>query len=160
MVRRTTLCMLFGTAVSTAAIAQQQETPKVVVVDSGSKELKRAAARLRVPVAQLGKARTALEGATDTARQTEPSSPHLFGQLARLWIELHRPAARAKLDALAGALRSRAEETEDSALYDKCTVAAQQVLPVLGQIDPERAVALARSWPAPRGESRGPDGAP
>jgi hypothetical protein len=157
---RIILPILLAIAVPAPLRAQPQEAPKVVIVDTAAKELKRAAARLRIPAAQLRKARTALEEASAVAGQIEAPSPSSFGQLARLWIDLDRPKASAKLDALAVALRRRAEEAEDPSLHVRCTAAAQQILPALGQVDPERAVALARSWPAPRAESYGPDGAP
>ncbi len=98
------------------------------VVDSNDKELRRSAHRMRitpeVPVPQLG-------------------------QLSSLWPQVHRTAARQRLEQLYAELRRAAAGAPDEGAYRQQSQAAQALLASLSEVDANRAAVLGRSWPEP-----------
>jgi len=122
---------------------------KLVVVDPISKELKRAAHRLRIPADQMKNARQVLQEATDLARKTDPVAFAQFDSLAGLWIRLNPSRAKAVGQSLLDELRSAAQKATDAQSYQRATTTAMSVLQQIYQRNSEKALDEMKSWPAP-----------
>jgi hypothetical protein len=121
---------------------------KLVVVNTSSKELKRTAHRLRIPVDRLKNAREALSEATELARRP-PVPQHLAHQLGNFWIELNRAKAEAALNELITRLRLAALSAATADEYLEATSSAFGLLNSLSQVDPDGAVDWRNRWPKP-----------
>jgi hypothetical protein len=122
---------------------------QVVVVAPGSRELKRAAHRLRVTPERLLNMRLALREATEVARRVDPAGAMLIGPIAQSWVQINRPEAKPNLEDLYRALRIAAGNAEDARGYQGATQAAQALASAYSEIDFDRAQELIRIWPAP-----------
>jgi hypothetical protein len=120
----------------------------VVLVNTDSRELKRTAHRLHIPVERLKNARQALQEATAIAGRARPIEQHHFYQIGELWIQFHRGKAEATIRSIFSELRSAALEA-DSPEYAIATNAAQGLLSSLARLDPELPLQLASTWPQP-----------
>jgi hypothetical protein len=147
------MLLVLVTAAVPAALTQ---SGRVEVADSGAKELKRTAHRLRMPVENLRKARAVLEEATELARRPEIPMQSA-AMLGFMWVQYQRSAAPAKLELLLAGPRRRAQEADDLAAYKAAITAAQPTLAQLAEVDAERATELASQWPAPP-RAAGPEG--
>ena len=126
------------------AFAQQS-----TVATSNDKELRRSAHRMHITPERLRQARRALEEATSIVGRMDPAAVAQLAQLAPLWPQLHRTAARQKLEQLYTDLRRAAAEAPDEAAYRQQSQAAQALLASLSEVDANRAAVLGRSWPEP-----------
>jgi hypothetical protein len=122
---------------------------KVVLVNSESKDLKRTAYRLRIPVERLKNARQALQDATDLIKRVQPVPAAYVGQISNSWVMLNRPKAKASIKDIFSALRTMAVEAREPKAYTDATAAASQVLTMLAQLDPDEALRLTKGWPEP-----------
>jgi hypothetical protein len=122
---------------------------QVAVVAPGSRELKRAAHRLRVTPERLQNMRLALREATEVARRVDAASAMLIGPVAQSWVQINRPEAKPNLEDLYRALRTAAGNAEDVRGYQSATQAAQSLATAYSEIDFDRAQELIRTWPAP-----------
>ncbi|NWG12897.1 MAG: hypothetical protein HXY20_05100 [Acidobacteria bacterium] len=139
-----TLCCVF---LALHAIPAQKG--KVVVVDSASKDLKRTAYRMRIPVERLRNARQALQEATDLAKRARPVQVSSFAQLGASWILWHRAKAESAIKELVSTLRFAALDAREPRDYTEATSAARSLLASLAQLDPDEALLLVRRWPEP-----------
>src|SRR5262245_36233487 len=122
---------------------------QVSVVAPGSRELKRAAHRLRVTPERLQNMRLALREATDLARRADPANAMMIGPIAQHWIQINRPEAKPNLEDLYRELRTAATNAEDARGYQNATQAVQSLATAYSEIDFDRAQELIRTWPAP-----------
>ena len=122
---------------------------QVAVVAPGSRELKRAAHRLRVTPERLQNMRLALREATDLARRIDPAGSALIGTIAQSWVQINRPEAKPNLEELYRTLRTAAGNAEDARGYQSATQGAQSLASAYAEIDFDRAQELIRTWPAP-----------
>jgi hypothetical protein len=122
---------------------------QVAVVAPGSRELKRAAHRLRVTPERLQNMRLALREATELARRVDAASAMLIGPVAQSWVQINRPEAKPNLEDLYRTLRTAAGNAEDVRGYQSATQAAQSLATAYSEIDFDRAQELIRTWPAP-----------
>ncbi len=129
---------------------------KVEVVNPGSRELKRSAFRLRMPVERLKNARAALQEATDIARLARPTPVEHFFQLGDFWVQLNRPKAEEAINGMLSTLRTAAQGATAPGQYRDATTAAQMLISSLSQVDPDQSVQWAREWPKPS-PSLGPE---
>ena len=90
---------------------------QVAVVAPGSRELKRAAHRLRVTPERLQNMRVALREATEVARRMEPGTAPMIGSIAQGWVQFNRPEAKSNLEELYRDLRMAASNAEDARRY-------------------------------------------
>ncbi len=134
------LCIAFS------AFAQES---KVIVARAGSKELKRSAHRLRIPVEQLKNARQALQEATDLAGKIKPyPMMHVFS-LANSWQQLNRSKMKAVVDSFIQDLRSEAAQAADPQTYMQATTTAMSLMQSYAELDYEKLQQALRGWPDP-----------
>ncbi len=122
---------------------------KVIVVNSTSKEAKRAAHRLHISLDQLKNARSALQEATDLARSMESVGPEQLSKLGESWVDLNRPLAADALIGLIGQMRKSAASATDLQQYQDCMDRAQLLISTLASVDADAALRVLREWPAP-----------
>jgi hypothetical protein len=122
---------------------------QVAVVAPASRELKRAAHRLRVTPERLQNMRLALREATELARRVDAASAMMIGPVAQSWVQINRPEAKPNLEDLYRALRTAAGNAEDARGYQSATQGAQALASAYSEIDFDRAQELIRTWPAP-----------
>jgi hypothetical protein len=144
---RLCLATLYGILLAASVMHAQQ--PKVVVVNSDSKDLKRTAYRLRIPAERLKNARQALQEATDLARRVRLLDPGSSSQLGNFWVMLYRTKAKASIDGLVSSLKTTALETREANEYILATLAVGPLLAALAQVDQEEALQQAKRWPEP-----------
>jgi hypothetical protein len=119
-----------------------------VVVHSQSKELKRAAHRLRIPVEQMKRAREALQEATDMVKRIEPYPFDQIPNLAQMWDQINRPKAKQAVESFIYDMRSEAEECHDFQCYQRATAAALALMQ--SNFDYEKTAQQLRNWPDPK----------
>ena len=93
-----------------AAFQAFSQESKFVVVNKTSKELRRTAHRLHMPVEQLKNARLALQEATDLANTMDPFPVSQIGTLTQNWKQLDRSRADAVIESFIRELRSEAAD--------------------------------------------------
>ena len=125
----------------------QEPEGRVVVVKP--QDLKRTAHRLRISVEQLVNARTALNEATELSLRLDPTAQMNYAELARLWLQVDRRKSREVLGSIIARLFRQAEDAETLELYRQYGSQAQNLLGMLGEIDPENAEQIAALWPPP-----------
>ncbi len=125
------------------------QNPRVVVASTASKELKRSAHRLRIPVDQLKNARQALQEATDLVPTIDPYPTEHLSSLVQSWQNLNRSKAKGIVDSFTRDLRSRAAQASDYSSYQRMTSAAISLLQLAADPDYEKILAEIRSWPDP-----------
>ena len=108
---------------------------QVAVVAPGSRELKRAAHRLRVTPERLQNMRVALREATEVARRIDPATSVMIGPIAHGWVQFNRPEAKPNLEELYRDLRMAAGNGEDARGYQSATQGAQAPASAYAQID-------------------------
>ncbi len=121
---------------------------KAIVESPSSKDLKRTAHRLRIPVEQIKNAREALNDATALAKKLEPSAMQPWA-LADMWIQLYRSKAFTNAESVYDHLRALAQEAATLNEYQQCISAAQGLLAPFFDLDSERVASLLRQWPQP-----------
>lgn len=119
------------------------------LAQSTSKELKRTAHRLRIPVEQLKNARAALQEATDLSRRLSPVPMMLLSQMGDAWIQLDRSKASSAIESIYTQLSDSAAKSTSFAAYQQATGAAQGLMGPLADLDPDKALQLIRRWPDP-----------
>jgi hypothetical protein len=124
------------------------EKPGFVVVNSSSKELKRAAHRLHIPVAQLKRAREVLQEATDLVKSAEPHPFEQVPAIAQMWNQINRPKAKAVTESFISDLRKEAADCPDFSCYQRMTSTAMALL--LSDFDYEKATRQMQGWPEPK----------
>ncbi len=129
-----------------SAVAQES---KLVVVDTTSKELKRSAHRLGIPVEQLRKARQTLQDATDLARKIKPYPVGQLSALINSWQQLNRSRTKAVVDSFIQDLRSEAAKAADPQTYMQATSTAMSLMQSNAEFDYEKLQQMLRSWPDP-----------
>ena len=132
------------------------QKPGVVIANSPSKELKRAAHRLRIPVGQLKDAREALQLATVLAGKMEPYPADQLLNLAQMWEQVERRKAETVVKSFVRELRSRAAECQDFGCYQKYTSSAMMLMQ--SKFDYAEVLAELESWPEPKESSGGQAG--
>lgn len=145
-------CCVFLALSFTPPAAQEG---KVIVVNVDSKDLKRTAYRLRIPVERVKNAREALQEATDLAKRVRPIQTNSVSQLGNWWITFYRSKAESSIKGLVSDLRLAALEAKEPHDYTNATSAAGGLLTALAQLDPEQALEQVRRWPEPS-KSLGP----
>jgi tetratricopeptide (TPR) repeat protein len=123
------------------------ENPSLVVINSSSKELKRAAHRLRIPVEQMKRAREVLQEATDLVRSTEPPLYEQFPAIIQMWNQINHPKAKAVTESFINDLRRAAADCPDFPCYQRMTSTAMMLLQ--SDFDYEKATQQMRDWPEP-----------
>jgi tetratricopeptide (TPR) repeat protein len=124
------------------------EKPGLVVVSSQSKELKRAAHRLRIPAEQMKHAREALQEATDLAKQIKPCPFDQIPNLVQMWDQVNRPKAKRVVESFISDLRSETAECPDFPCYQRATSVAMSLMQ--SNFDYEKTIQQLRSWPDPK----------
>lgn len=132
--------------IALSAFAQES---KLVVVNTTSKELKRSAHRLRIPVEQLKKARQTLQEATDLVGKVKPYPSDQLFSLVNSWQQLNRSKTKTVIDSLIGDLRSEAAQATDSQTYIQATSTAMSLMQSFAEFDYGKLQQLFRSWPEP-----------
>jgi hypothetical protein len=125
------------------------QTNSVILINSNSKELKRAAHRLRIPVEQLKNARQALQEATELAPLVDPYPFDQLGNLAQSWQRLNRPKAKTVINSFIQDLRLKASQPENIAMYQRATSAAMSLAQIINENDYEKVQEMISSWPDP-----------
>jgi len=136
-------------ALAFLAATSRAQGGRVVVEQSGSKELKRTAHRLRISTDQLKKTRAVLQEATELARKLDPAPVNSYPQLGEAWIQLNRTQAVATIDSLYSGLRAAAAKSPDLQSYQQGSFSAQALMSALAELDSEHALQLLRQWPDP-----------
>lgn len=140
--------VLFACQLMLPSFAQQ---PGVVVVNASSKELKRAAHRLRIPVEQMKNVRQTLQEATDLAKKIEPSPFEQYFSIAQSWAQLDRSKSKAMLESLVQDLHSEAARCEAYPCYQRATSVAMSLMQSNSELDYETITQWMRNWPEPKG---------
>lgn len=122
---------------------------KLVIVDTTSKELKRAAHRLRIPPEQLRNARQVLQEATDLARKMDPLPYDKYSMLADMWNQMNRPKAKSVLESFLEDLRSAAQEAPDLQSYQRPTMTAVSLLNQIYPQNYDKVLEAIQRWPSP-----------
>jgi hypothetical protein len=130
--------------------ALSQETTVVVIGGSPtSKELKRSAQQLRLPVEQLKNARQALQEATELAKRNRPFPFSKIQSLMGSWRRLNRSKAAEVTDSFVRYLRAEAANAKDSNTYQQATSTAISLIRSNGVADDEKLLEAIQSWPDP-----------
>jgi hypothetical protein len=129
-----------------SAFAQES---KLVVVNKTSKELKRSAHRLRIPVDQLKNARLTLQEATDLVSKIRPFPAAQLSNLINSWQQLNRSRTKAIVDTFIQDLRAEAANAGDSQTYMTATSTAMMIMQTSAELDYEKLQQMFRSWPDP-----------
>jgi tetratricopeptide (TPR) repeat protein len=116
---------------------------------SDARELKRSAHRMHIGVEQLKNARQTLREATDLLLRLESVPPHSFSSIGQMWVEIDRSRAGEKLESLFNILRNNAQASTTLETYQRFTEFSQPLLSTIANLDPDKAVQLAREWPEP-----------
>ncbi len=151
--------VLFITLMAFIALPALPQGGKVVVEGVATKELKRTARRMRIPVEQLKNARAALQEATDLVphlkapRRRQAVSPASLGMLGNLWIQINKPKAPAALEGLVTNARMSAASAPDLPTYSYFSNRASMLLSSYSQLEPDKALEIARQWPNPPASS-------
>jgi hypothetical protein len=122
---------------------------KVILVDVKSKELKRTAHRMRIPVEQLRNARQTLQEATDLALKLEPVPVEQYSSLGQSWTQLNPGKAKTQIEQLIEGLRRLAQKPPDAQTYQRATSAAVALVNQAGGQDQQKVLQTIQSWPAP-----------
>jgi hypothetical protein len=125
------------------------QNPRVIVASTASKELKRSAHRLRIPVDQLKNARQALKEATDLVPMIAPYPTEQISSLVQNWQNLDHIKAKDIIDSFIQGLRSQAAQAQDYSSYQRLTSAAMNLFQTTSEPDYETMLAEIRSWPDP-----------
>jgi hypothetical protein len=125
------------------------QNPKVIAASAASKDLKRTAHRLRIPVEQLKDARQALQEATDLVPMIDPYPVDQLSSLVSSWQNLNRSKAKSIADSFIQDLKSRAAQAKDYSSYQRATSAALSLFQSTQDPDYDRILAEIRSWPYP-----------
>jgi hypothetical protein len=139
--------ILFACYLIFPVFAQQ---PGIVVLSNSSKELKRAAHRLRIPVEQMKNARQTLQEATDLAKKIEPSPIDQYFSIVQSWTQLDRSKSKIMLESLVQDLRSEAASCEDYPCYQRATSVAMSLMQSNSELDYEKTTQWMRNWPEPK----------
>lgn len=139
--------VLFALSLAYTCFAQQK--PRFEVVNASSKELKRTAHRLRIPVEQLKNAREALKEATDLIRKTDPYPMKQLFNLVQMWTQLDRSRSKEVIDSFINDLRSKAAKCTDLGQYQSITSIGLSLIQQNSTASPEKALQLIRDWPEP-----------
>ncbi len=115
--------------------------------DRSSKELKVTAHRIRVSVERLKNIRSALQQATDLAKQMDPLPAQRMGYIGQLWSQLNRTKAVETIESLLEDVRRAAESAKDTNGYIQSCTAFSSLLQPLMELDREKAAQQAESWP-------------
>jgi tetratricopeptide (TPR) repeat protein len=126
------------------------EKPGTVPVSSSSKELRRAAHRLRIPVEQMKRARRVLQDATDLVRSTEPHPYEQVPALVQMWNQINHPKAQEVVESFIQDLRIEVADCPDFSCYQRMTSNAMTLMQL--DFDYEKATEQLRSWPEPKPE--------
>jgi hypothetical protein len=132
------------------------EKPGLVVAHSQSKEQKRAAHRLRIPVEQLKHAREVLQEATDLVKRIEPYPFEQVPGIVQMWDQVNRAKTKGIVESFISDLRSEAAECSDFQCYQRATSFAMNLMQ--SNFDYEKTIQQLRSWPNPKpvfGEAAG-----
>jgi hypothetical protein len=124
------------------------EKPGLAVATSSSKELKRAAHRLRIPVEQMKRAREVLQEATDLVKNTEPHPYEQALAIIQMWNQINRPKAKEVTESFVDDLRGEAAECPDFSCYQRMTSIAMTLMQ--SDLDYETATRQVRDWPDPK----------
>jgi hypothetical protein len=146
------LCICFAFSFAFPAFARE---PQLAAGNKASKELKRTAHHLRIPVEQLENARQALQEATDLAKNIEPSPVDKLQSLVHHWAKLNPPKEKAIIDSFIQDLRVEAAMAEDFESYIRATSAAMNLIQLAAGHDYEKMRQLIRSWPEPQVDTEG-----
>ena len=133
------------------------EKPGVVIANSPSKELKRSAHRLRIPVEQLKNAREVLEEAADLIPRIDPYPVEQLSYLLQTCEQVNRPKAKPMLESFLRQLRSQAADCPSFACYARVTSTAVGLMQ--SKFDYEKTLQQLRDWPKPKdtfAEAAGP----
>ncbi len=125
------------------------QSPKVVTASTTSKELKRTAHRLRIPVDQLKNARQALQEATDLVSRIDPSPTDQLNSLAQSWQNLNRSKSKSIISSFIQDLRFKAAQSANYSSYQRATSAAMSLIQLTAESDYEKAMEMIRGWPDP-----------
>jgi len=126
------------------------QQPGVVVVNASSKELRRAAHRLRIPVEQMKNARQTLQEATDLAKKLDPCPAEQFFNLAQGWSQLDKSRSKAILESLIQELRMEAASCADYPCYQRATSIGLSLMQSNSDFDYEKVSQIMRNWPEPK----------
>ena len=134
------------------ALSQQR---RVEAEGQETKELKRTARRMRIPVEQLKNARAALQEATDLALHLKmPQGRPMItmtspGMLGSLWVQIYKSKAPAALEGLLNSARVFAASAPDLPAYNYYSNRAGGLMSAYSQLEPDKALEIARTWPNP-----------
>ncbi|RPI27674.1 MAG: hypothetical protein EHM61_07730, partial [Acidobacteria bacterium] len=146
---RGTVVLLTGFFLA-SALGQQ---PRLQVVESGDRELRRTAYRMRLCPEELKNARQALQEAHKLAASVVWEI--WLGEIGQLWIVLDRERAGTELRGLIEELRDLAEQSQDPNEYQHVTNSAHSLLSALREVDAAAVEEYVAAWPGPSG----PEGA-
>ena len=96
------------------AFATFAQEGRVVIADTASREVRRSAHQIHIPVGQLKNAREALREATDLARKMDPPPYDQFNNLAQIWLQLNRTKAKGVIESFIQDMRDIAQKPEDA----------------------------------------------
>jgi alkanesulfonate monooxygenase SsuD/methylene tetrahydromethanopterin reductase-like flavin-dependent oxidoreductase (luciferase family) len=125
------------------------QTGKVIIVNTTSKELKRDAHRLRIPVEQLKNAQQSLQEATDLLDKIDPYPINQLSNLAQAWQRLNKSKAKDIIGSFIENLRSQAAQPADYPAYQRATSMAMTLAQIKNESDYEKVHDMIRSWPDP-----------
>ena len=125
------------------------QNSRVVVVNTASKELKRTAHHLHIPVEQLRNARKALQEATDLVPAIDPYPTDQLMSLAMNWRTLNRPKSNSVIKSFIQDLKSQAAQSSDFSSYQRMASEAVAITEWDDELDYERKMEMIRSWPDP-----------
>jgi hypothetical protein len=140
--------VLFAWNLAFACFAQQQ--PGIVVVNASSRELKRTAHRVRIPVEQLKNARQALKEATDLVKKIDPYPIQQLVNLTQIYAQLDRSKLKAVIESFIHDLRSEAANATTLQRYQLATSAAFALMRTDSDADYDKMLQLIRNWPDPK----------
>jgi hypothetical protein len=140
------LAALFAFSLAFSAFSEESIT---VAANSESKELKRIAHRLHIPVEQLKNARQALQEATDLAMDMKTNSAMPIESICRSWKELNPSNTRKIADAFIHKLRLEAEKAADPIAYIEASSTAISIMRFISEYDFEKVKPFIQGWPVP-----------
>jgi len=132
-----------------AALQASSQEGRFVVVNKSSKELRRTAHRLRLPVEQLKNARQALHEATDLAKTMDPCPVSQIYTLGQSWKRLDPSRASSVIESFIRELRSEAADAPNFQYYQQVTSSARMLMEQLAGEDYESVLHGIQSWPYP-----------
>ncbi len=140
------VCILLVFAGSPAAA---QEGRIIVEKAVASKELRRAAHQLHIPMDRLMKIRDLLKESTDLARGLDPMPAQQSGLLGSYWAQFDKGRAAANIESLIAAVKQAGQKAASIGDYQQAGAVFQSLLQTLATLDPEKAIRQARQWPDP-----------